>query len=66
MGALESREMSLFGVLDMHRKWNGAANDRIHAWFGPRTPGGVTSELYREMNDYARAGIEIKPKWPVL
>ncbi len=53
-GMVESREMSLFGVLDMHRKWNGAANDRIHVWFGPRTPGGVTSELYREMSDYAR------------
>src|SRR6266496_2415597 len=52
-GMVESREMSLFGVLDMHRKWNGAANDRIHVWFGPRTPGGVTSELYREMSDLA-------------
>jgi cytosine/adenosine deaminase-related metal-dependent hydrolase len=53
-GLVESRETSLFGVLDMHSKWNGAANDRIHVWFGPRTPGGVTSELYREMSDYAR------------
>src|SRR6266700_3241212 len=53
-GLIESRETSLFGVLDMHSKWNGAAGDRIHVWFGPRTPGGVTSELYREMSDYAR------------
>jgi cytosine/adenosine deaminase-related metal-dependent hydrolase len=53
-GMVESRETSLFGVLDMHSKWQGAANDRIHVWFGPRTPGGVTSELYREMSDYAR------------
>jgi len=52
-GLVESRETSLFGVLDMHSKWNGAANDRVHVWFGPRTPGGVTSELYREMSDYA-------------
>jgi cytosine/adenosine deaminase-related metal-dependent hydrolase len=52
-GLVESRDTSLFGVLDMHSKWNGAANDRIHVWFGPRTPGGVTSELYREMSDYA-------------
>src|SRR5579859_2367876 len=51
---VESRETSLFGVLDMHSKWEGAAGDRIHVWFGPRTPGGVTSELYREMSDLAR------------
>jgi cytosine/adenosine deaminase-related metal-dependent hydrolase len=52
-GMIESRETSLFGVLDMHSKWNGAANDRIHVWFGPRTPGGVSAELYREMSNYA-------------
>ena len=50
-GMVESRETSLFGVLEMHSKWQGAANDRIHVWFGPRTPGGVTSELYREVSD---------------
>jgi len=53
-GLVESREMSLLGVLDAHSKWQGAAEDRIHVWFGPRTPGGVTPELYREMSDYAR------------
>ncbi|MBO0781808.1 MAG: amidohydrolase [Ktedonobacteraceae bacterium] len=53
-GMIESRETSLLGVLDMHSKWQGAANDRIHVWFGPRTPGGVTPELYREMSGYAR------------
>ena len=52
-GMIESRETSLFGVLDMHSKWNGAANDRIHVWFGPRTPGGVSDELYREMSALA-------------
>src|SRR5579863_690659 len=52
-GMIETREMSLLGVLDMHSKWEGAANDRIHVWFGPRTPGGVTSELYREMSTLA-------------
>jgi Cytosine deaminase and related metal-dependent hydrolases len=53
-GMIESRETSLLGVLDMHSKWHGAANDRIHVWFGPRTPGGVTPELYREMSSYAQ------------
>jgi cytosine/adenosine deaminase-related metal-dependent hydrolase len=53
-GMVESRETSLLGVLEAHGKWQGAANDRIHVWFGPRTPGGVTPELYREMSMYAR------------
>ncbi len=52
-GLIESRETSLMGVIDMHSKWEGGARGRIHVWFGPRTPGGVTSELYREMSDYA-------------
>jgi cytosine/adenosine deaminase-related metal-dependent hydrolase len=53
-GMVESREMSLFGVLAMHDKWDGAADGRIHVWFGPRTPGGVTEQLYREMSEFAR------------
>jgi cytosine/adenosine deaminase-related metal-dependent hydrolase len=53
-GMIESRETSLMGVLAAHSKWQGAANERIHVWFGPRTPGGVTPELYREMSEYAR------------
>jgi cytosine/adenosine deaminase-related metal-dependent hydrolase len=53
-GMVESRETSLLGVQDAHSKWQGKADGRIHVWFGPRTPGGVTPELYREMSDYAR------------
>jgi hypothetical protein len=39
-GLIENREMSLLGALDMHKKWDKAANDRIRVWFGARTPGG--------------------------
>ena len=53
-GMIEDRDTSLFGVLNMHSKWDGAAGDRLHVWFGPRTPGGVSSELYREMSNHAR------------
>jgi cytosine/adenosine deaminase-related metal-dependent hydrolase len=53
-GMIESRETSLLGVLAMHEKWQGAFDDRLHVWFGPRTPGGVTSDLYREMSEFAR------------
>ncbi|WP_394829816.1 amidohydrolase [Pendulispora albinea] len=52
-GMIESRE-SLRGVVAMHDKWHGRADGRIHVWFGPRTPGGVTPELYREMSAIAR------------
>ena len=52
-GLIESRETSLLGVIEAHSKWEGGARGRLHVWFGPRTPGGVTSELYREMSDYA-------------
>lgn len=53
-GLIEDRATSLLGVLDAHDRWQGAANGRIHVWFGPRTPGGVTPELYREMSALAR------------
>src|SRR5260221_14734624 len=52
-GMIESRETSLLGVLDMHSTWNSAAAYRIHVWFGPRTPGSVAGELYREMSELA-------------
>src|SRR5438874_3512339 len=50
-GMVERRDTTPLGVLNSHIKWQGAANDRIHVWFGPRTPGGVTSELYREISE---------------
>lgn len=53
-GMIEDREISLKNTLAMHEKWNGAANGRIQVWFGPRTPGGVSSELYREISALAR------------
>jgi cytosine/adenosine deaminase-related metal-dependent hydrolase len=48
-GMIEDRETGLAGTLDMHRRWNGAAEGRIRVWFGPRTPGAATPELYREI-----------------
>jgi cytosine/adenosine deaminase-related metal-dependent hydrolase len=53
-GMIETREMSLLGVLEAYDKWHGKANDRLHVWFGARTPGGVSAELYREMSQIAR------------
>ncbi len=53
-GMIEERETTLRDTLAMHQKWNGAGNGRLQVWFGPRTPGGVTPELYRELAALAR------------
>lgn len=53
-GMVEDRETSLKNTLAMHDKWNGAGDGRLAVWFGPRTPGGVTPELYREISALAR------------
>ena len=48
-GVIEDRTSSFREALDMHDKWQGGADGRIQVWFGPRPPGGCTSELFREM-----------------
>jgi cytosine/adenosine deaminase-related metal-dependent hydrolase len=53
-GMVEDRETSLKNTLAMHDKWNGAGDGRLAVWFGPRTPGGVTPELYREISALAK------------
>lgn len=53
-GMIEDRDTSVRNTLDMHDKWNGAGDGRLLVWFGPRTPGGVTPELYREISGLAR------------
>jgi len=53
-GMIEDRERNLRETLEMFDKWNGAGNGRLAVWFGPRTPGGVTPELYREISALAR------------
>jgi|SRR5579864_1296043 len=54
-GMIEDRETGLEGTLQMHARWHGAADGRIRVWFGPRTPGAVTPELYGEIARLARA-----------
>lgn len=58
-GLVEGPE-SLDKTVAMWEKWNGAANDRIRVWFGARTPGGVSDDLYRKMTAISREkGIPI-------
>lgn len=53
-GMVEDRDTSLKNTLAMYDQWNGAGNGRLAVWFGPRTPGGVTPELYRQITALAR------------
>jgi cytosine/adenosine deaminase-related metal-dependent hydrolase len=51
---VETGEASMREALEMIRKWHGKANNRIHVWFGPRTPGACTMDFYREIAERAR------------
>jgi cytosine/adenosine deaminase-related metal-dependent hydrolase len=45
----EDGETAMKQNIAMYEKWHGKANNRIHVWFGPRTPGGATVEYFREI-----------------
>lgn len=47
-------ESSLDKVLECHEKFDGLGDGRVEVWFGARTPGGVTEDLYRRMVTVAR------------
>ena len=51
---VEEGETSINHTLAAYDKWHGAADGRIQVWFGPRTPGGVTPELYDRISALAR------------
>lgn len=44
----EDGEETLKQTEKLINKWHGEANDRIHIWYGLRTPGGATVDFYRE------------------
>jgi cytosine/adenosine deaminase-related metal-dependent hydrolase len=53
-GMVEDGETSVHHTLLAYDRWHGAADGRIQVWFGPRTPGGVTSELYDRISALAK------------
>jgi cytosine/adenosine deaminase-related metal-dependent hydrolase len=53
-GLIEDRETSLLGALKMHEEWDNKADGRIKVWFGARTPGGVSTALYKEMTKLSK------------
>jgi cytosine/adenosine deaminase-related metal-dependent hydrolase len=53
-GMIEDPEECISETLSMHNKWQGAADGRVFIWWGARTPGAVSPELYRRVADLAR------------
>ncbi|KXB00487.1 hypothetical protein AKJ48_01320 [candidate division MSBL1 archaeon SCGC-AAA261O19] len=49
----EDGEETLKQTEKMIKKWHGEENNKIHIWYGPRTPGGATVEFYRECAEQA-------------
>ncbi len=52
-GLVESGEESMKDTLRLYNKYHGW-DGRIFVWFGPRTPGAVSIDLYREISAKAR------------
>ncbi|KUO39373.1 MAG: amidohydrolase [Hadesarchaea archaeon DG-33-1] len=51
---VETGEATMRETLKMIQRWHGKANNRIHIWFGARTPGACTVDFYREIAERAR------------
>lgn len=50
----EDGETTIRQTLKLIKKWHGKANNRIHIWFGLRTPGGATVDFYRKVAELSR------------
>ncbi len=48
-GMVENAEACLTETEQMYRKWHRKADGRIQVWYGLRSLGGVTSELFKEV-----------------
>ncbi len=53
-GMVEDGETSVRNTLEAYERWNGTGDGRVQIWFGPRTPGGVTPELYDWISTLAK------------
>jgi cytosine/adenosine deaminase-related metal-dependent hydrolase len=53
-GMVEDGETSVQNTLKAYDRWNGAGDGRLQIWFGPRTPGGVSPELYDWISELAK------------
>jgi cytosine/adenosine deaminase-related metal-dependent hydrolase len=50
-GMVEDGETCLREVESHFKRWNGRADDRIRVWYGARSLGGCTPELYKQIAD---------------
>ncbi|MDH4214758.1 MAG: amidohydrolase [Candidatus Thorarchaeota archaeon] len=48
-GMVEDAEACLNETEQMYRKWHGQADGRVQVWYGLRSLGGVTPELFKEV-----------------
>jgi cytosine/adenosine deaminase-related metal-dependent hydrolase len=53
-GMIENAETCLREVETYFKRWNGKADDRIRVWYGARSLGGCTPELYAQIAEGAR------------
>lgn len=53
-GMVEDGETCLREVEEYFRRWNGKANDRLRVWYGARSLGACTPELYKKIATGAR------------
>jgi cytosine/adenosine deaminase-related metal-dependent hydrolase len=53
-GMVENAETCLREVETYFKRWNGKADDRIRVWYGARSLGGCTPELYAQIAEGAR------------
>jgi len=53
-GMVEDRATTVKDTLRYYDEYNNGAEGRLKVWFGARTPGGCTSELYREIAALAK------------
>jgi len=63
-GMWEDGRESLQQAVDMIETWHGAGEGRIQGWFSPRSVGGVSVELFREISALAEEmGVGITAHW---
>jgi len=53
-GMIEDGETCLREVEEYFKRWNGKADGRIKVWYGARSLGGCTPELYRKIAEGAK------------
>jgi len=54
LGMIEDGETCLREVETYFKRWNGKADDRVRVWYGARSLGGCTPELYKRIAEGAQ------------